>query len=220
MRRIYAQFPDLDPDVPLRYRPIVERMPSRATALEIGRGEVGLAHLVGTPMVTCDVLPAARRAAGETFVRASGTALPFRDASFDAVVAVDVLEHLPKHRRPSFIREILRVARGLAFLACPTERSEGAEALHRTLLEAVRGVKNPWLEEHRQRGLPTEREILGSVPADWHTDRLPNMNLIAWRANRFLVDVVHVTPRFIARLGVVFDLGRTYRTIFVLRRTS
>jgi Methyltransferase domain len=220
VRRLYAEFPNLDPDVPLRYRHIVERMPSRAAILEIGRGEIGLARLLGTPLVSCDILPAARTAAGESFVRASGNDLPFRDASFDAVVSVDVLEHLTKDRRPSFVRETMRVSRGLVLLACPTEPSERAEAFHRALLDALRGEKNPWLEEHIQRGLPTDREIVGSVPAGWNVDRLPSMNLLVWRANRLLVDVVHFAPRLLARLGGAIDIGPAYRTVFVLRRTS
>ena len=220
VRGIYAEFPSLDPDVPLRYRRIVEQIPFPAGILEIGRGDVGLAHLLGAPMVTCDIRPVTRTAAGETFVRASGIQLPFRDASFDAVVAVDVLEHLPKDCRPSLVRETLRVSRGLVVLACPTARSERAEAVHRKMLGVVRGEENPWLEEHRQRGLPTESEIVGSIPADWHVDQLQSVNLLAWSLNRFLVDVVHITLRPLAWLGSVVDIGRTYRTVFVLRRSS
>ena len=49
VRGIYAEFPTLDPDVLLRYRRIVEQIPFRAGILEIGRGDVGLAHLLGAP---------------------------------------------------------------------------------------------------------------------------------------------------------------------------
>src|SRR5207244_4416573 len=99
-----------------------------------------------------------------TFVRASGIQLPFRDTSFDAVVAVDVLEHLPKDRRPSLVRETLRVSRGLVVLACPTARSERAEAVHRKMLGVVRGEENPWLEEPSHRGRPPERGVVRRTP--------------------------------------------------------
>ena len=170
-------------------------------------------------MVTCDIRPVERTAAGESFVRASGTQLPFRDASFDVVVAVDVLEHLPQDQRPPFVRETLRVSRGSVFLACPTQGSERAEAAHRKFLGVVRGEENQWLEEHSQRGLPTEREIVGSIPADWHIERLHSVNLFAWSLNRFLVDVVHISLRPLAWLGSVIDVGRSYRIVFVMRRS-
>src|SRR3989475_10129817 len=90
-------------------------------------------------MVTCDIRPVTRTAAGESFVRASGIQLPFRDASLDAVVAVDVLEHLPKDCRPSLVRETLRVARGLVLLACPSPLCARGGAVLRPMLGAVRG---------------------------------------------------------------------------------
>jgi hypothetical protein len=46
------------------------------------------------------------------------------------------------------------------------------------------------------------------------------VNLLVWRANRFLVDVVHFTPRLLIRLGKTLDFGTTYRTTFILRRPS
>jgi hypothetical protein len=219
LRRIYGEFPNLDPDVLLRYRTIAEHVPLGAAILEVGRGEVGMAHLLGAPVVTCDILPASRRAPGEAFVRASGTTLPFRGSSFDAVVAVDVLEHLPRDRRPLFLREAARVSRGMVLLAVPTDESGPAEARHRALLKSARRTPNPWLEEHREWGLPSEREILEGIPRGWQIDRVPNMNLLAWQTNRFLVDVIHFTPRLLARIGALLDVGRTYRTVFILRRS-
>src|SRR5437879_13853363 len=119
VRGIYAEFPSLDPDVPLRYRRIVEQIPFPAGILEIGRGDVGLAHLLGAPMVTCDIRPVTRTAAGETFGRASGIQVAFRDTSFHPVVPVAVLEHLQTDRRPSLVGETFGSSRALVVLAGP-----------------------------------------------------------------------------------------------------
>ncbi|HLE54170.1 MAG TPA: methyltransferase domain-containing protein [Thermoplasmata archaeon] len=216
-KRVFDAFPGLDPDVPLRYRPILERLPREGRILEIGRGEVGLAHLRGGPMVTCDIVTPAARAPGEDFVRATGTRLPFRDHSFDWVVAVDVLEHLPRPLRANLVAEASRVARGGIVFACPCRGSARAESGHRRLLVALRGHSNPWLEEHRECGFPAEEEILAAVPPAWRATTAPNVNLAVWRLNRALVDVAFRSLRPLAYLGDILDFGRTYRTVFVLR---
>ncbi len=168
-------------------------------------------------MVTCDIVTPCARASGEDFVRATGTRLPFRNRGFDWVAAVDVLEHLPRPLRQDLIREATRVAREGVVFACPTEGSARAESAHRRLLVALRGHSNPWLEEHREYGLPKEEEILAAVPSGWRTTTIPNVNLAVWRFDRALADVALRPLRSLAYLGGALDFGRTYRTVFVLR---
>jgi hypothetical protein len=90
-----------------------------------------------------------------------GTTLPFADASFDAVVSLDTLEHLPADRRPSFVEELLRVASRLVVLAAPhgseTHRRLEQEAL--AAYRAQRGEDHPYLREHVEYGLPTAEEL-------------------------------------------------------------
>ena len=45
--------------------------------------------------------------------------LPFSDRAFEVVVAVDLLEHVAAEDRPQAVREICRVARSRAVIACP-----------------------------------------------------------------------------------------------------
>ncbi|OGS63565.1 MAG: hypothetical protein A3K59_06490 [Euryarchaeota archaeon RBG_19FT_COMBO_69_17] len=220
LARIRRELPDLDADVPLRYRPIVDRLGTARTVLEIGRGEVGLAHLLGAPVVTCDVARAGSLAPEERFVLATGTSLPFRAASFDAVLAVDVLEHVPSDRRASLIREATRVSRGLVFLAGPLEGSASAEGRVRKALMALRGRTEPWLEEHRALRLPREAEVRGAIPDGWNVERVPNVNLNVWTGNRLLMGVVGRPARILPSLGPLLDRGRTYRVVFVLRRAG
>jgi GT2 family glycosyltransferase/SAM-dependent methyltransferase len=94
-----------------------------------------------------------------------GKPLPFADDSFDAVVSLEVLEHMPRDARPAFLAECLRVARRGAIIACPNGRPEVIEA-ERRVVEAYRyrrGVSNPFLAEHQQFGLPTEEEVRGAL---------------------------------------------------------
>jgi len=57
-----------------------------------------------------------RCADGSCFQRASATALPFANRSFDAIMSSDVLEHLSKKDASLAVREFARVARTHLFL--------------------------------------------------------------------------------------------------------
>jgi SAM-dependent methyltransferase len=97
--------------------------------LEVGCGE-GIvlatlaARLPGTRLDGLELDEAALaeariRCPGATLVRGDACALPFRDQSFDLVVCLEVLEHLPEPARA--LRELRRVARAACLLSVPNE---------------------------------------------------------------------------------------------------
>ena len=99
------------------------------------------------------------------FVRADGSRLPFRDESFDLVVSLDSLEHVPIGRRTEYVTELLRAARSYVLLVAPANLEVNVLA-ERLLAEFVRVVNQedqPQLREHREHGLPDfdEWEALG-----------------------------------------------------------
>jgi glycosyltransferase involved in cell wall biosynthesis len=88
--------------------------------------------------------------------------LPFEDESFDAVAALEVLEHIPPERRGFFIEECLRVTRRGVVLTCPNGVPEVAAA-EKLAAEAYRfrhGRPHPFLGEHQEHGLPQAEEVL------------------------------------------------------------
>ncbi|CAN5497534.1 hypothetical protein BH10PLA2_BH10PLA2_06820 [soil metagenome] len=87
--------------------------------------------------------------------------LPFESGSFDAVVSLEVLEHIAVRDRPSFLADCLRVARHGAIFTCPNGIPQVVEA-ERLAAQAYRdrhNAEHPFLSEHVEFGLPAEAEI-------------------------------------------------------------
>lgn len=89
-------------------------VPDGSLVLDVGCG-CGIRDLARRcRVVGVDTSPARLRGAAEIYadVRLAGaTALPFPDRSFDAVVSVDVMEHIPAGAKDAAIREWVRVTR-------------------------------------------------------------------------------------------------------------
>jgi hypothetical protein len=104
------------------------------------------------------------------------TPAPQPDASYDVVVAADVLEHVPAAERAFFLRELVRVARRRVVFSFPQPAAAPHEAFLLTLLPNHR-----WLAEHRDCGLPVPAEVdatLAALGVAWRV--APNHNLTSW----------------------------------------
>jgi hypothetical protein len=107
------------------------------------------------------VLVDVERSEQSDLVMATGSALPFEDRTFDAVVAADTLEHVPVDGREAFVLEACRVTKGVAILAGPYFHPRVAEAEQR-LAEFVCtriGAPHRYLEEHLELGLPDRTKV-------------------------------------------------------------
>ena len=127
--------------------------PSGMTILDVGGRTALLRRFLGRDQVTLvDVEPS-----GEPgLVLGDGSALPFRDGSFDLVCAFDTLEHVPPAGRARFLEECHRVAKKHVVIAGPYQAPEveEAEVLLQRFLKDKLGVEHRYLEEHRHHGLP------------------------------------------------------------------
>lgn len=116
--------------------------------LNLGSGpffELELLHADGKRFTVCDTDPRAvelaRKLHGARLARADvlvpGASLPYAEASFDMVLSMDVIEHVPEPE--PWLREALRVLKpsGVLFLTTPNYGSRSLRFLENTVLEAI-----------------------------------------------------------------------------------
>ncbi len=100
--------------------------PARVLEIGAGEGEV-LARVTarhpGAVVIGCDLadhdLAGEWRAAGHLGLFADATRLPFPDRAFDVVLAIEVLEHIPRPERA--LAELARVCSGTLVASVPLE---------------------------------------------------------------------------------------------------
>jgi len=142
----------------LYHRPIVAALGAALGSslgpdvLNVGSGpffELAEVDATGRRISVCDIderaIEAARRLHGDKIVSADvvrpGEPLPYRDESFDLVVSMDVIEHVPEP--VEWTREVLRVLKpgGVLFLTTPNYASASLRVIENTALEAVARVQ-------------------------------------------------------------------------------
>ncbi len=152
-------------DQALRYHGVVELLTTSRVSdvLEVGSGSSGLAAFWPGEVTGLDLRFDGTPLPNLHVVEGNALHLPFDNASFEAVVCVDVFEHLPGELRSPAFAELLRVARRLVWLAFPA----GGAALRtdRAIARFGRMLRRPlpgWLIEHLEHSFPASRETL-----DW-----------------------------------------------------
>ena len=98
---------------------------------------------------------------GNVDILYDGNILPLSDNSFEAVVTLDVLEHVHPDNRLQFITEVLRVSRHFLFLSVPYHTAKHVQS-EQELLKLYREVTkrdHQFLSEHVKNGLVNETDL-------------------------------------------------------------
>lgn len=218
-----------------RYYPILRSLRPEFSEgdslLEIGSGSVGIGKFHAAPFVGCDINFLWPPQSPMRPVVASATNLPFDDKSFDAVVASDVLEHVPPDNRMVVIREALRVARKIAVFGFPS----GSQAFEFDVKLAAAydrsgKTKPEWLEEHmRYQPFPT-KQLFEGLKSEWLVSSFDNENVVFhnWvmrqemhRLGMYVFRVLlALAPRLMEHLLRYADREPFYRQIVVVKRPS
>jgi SAM-dependent methyltransferase len=154
----------------------------------VGSGSGGAAEWTDEPIVGVD--NAFERTSERTRPNliehpGSVTAIPAPDASFDAVLCLDMLEHVPPGDRARAVAELMRVLAPGGRLVLTFPSGATAEKLDRWLATAYaarHGKQHPWAAEHLELGLPDADEIAGLArAAGARVTVQPNVWAPAWR---------------------------------------
>jgi SAM-dependent methyltransferase len=229
-------------DGALRYAAIVELLRERfhpeMRILEVGSGAGGITEFLRFPVVGLDAAfdrtelnatPYLSRVAGRA------QAMPFDDASFDAVVAAEVLEHIPAGEREAALAEMLRVLRPGGRLVVTFPADATARECDTRLNDAYRdryGTDHPWVIEHLREGVPATQDMRArlqqlagpsatvSVQRHLHRDAWLFQQLV-YSARRWFAITLPLGLHSRLGVGVVFRILRrrngepAYRTILI-----
>jgi SAM-dependent methyltransferase len=143
----------------------------KGTLLEVGAGPQGLGACLPYRFVGVDPWYPEPPVAAQSAVRASATALPFPDQSFDVVLCIETLEHISHPLRKQVAAELLRVARRKVIITHPFgwlgRLGDMLLVMQYALLRPL-GIKQPWwLHEHFENPLPDPREYLKDVRVEF-----------------------------------------------------
>ena len=174
----------------------------RQTVLDVGGRKELLEHFLPYPTTTINP-------DGTGHLLGDGGTLPFTRSSFDAVVNIDTLEHLPGETRLPFIQECLRVSKKCVIIAAPYGSPEH-RLLEKSLNEQYKqalGQPHPYLSEHVQYGLPSPEQLNQFVMA---LRPFPTQFFYAgdftWQGRSFARAFrAHQQPRLLARLTNLYN---------------
>lgn len=209
--------------------------------LEVGSGSGGVTEFLEHPVTGVDTAferTAERSSPYLTPVRASATALPFEDASFDVVLCCETVEHLPRDARTPAFSEMFRVLRPGGRMVVTFPADDTARELDEWLNRGFRarnGTDHPWAIEHLEHGVPQTREIarlVQGIVGDRGDVRISkHASAALWKLHMALFSIGRGYPwtraagiysrpgaKILFRLLRGINRGRCYRTMVVVSK--
>src|SRR5215831_8542377 len=138
-----------------RYQVAKPWLGSATSVLDVGPGPRGLGVVRAEPFVGLDVAFDGPPVAPMIALEYGGRTMPFQDAAFHTVLALDVLDALPPAARGAFLQELARVASTGVFVTFPAgEPGQARDDTWRALLAGLGEPPPDWLRRHEAYGLP------------------------------------------------------------------
>jgi SAM-dependent methyltransferase len=147
---------------------IVEKLSSShsVSILDVGSGESCLLgkFLPRHDVTYVDPLLEKHEAASEKMIGGHVFTTRLDGRTFDYVICIDTLEHVPADVRASFLERLSALARKGVIIACPCAnggQAEEADSYINRVYQAVFARDYSWLDEHSRYGLPDSHFVSG-----------------------------------------------------------
>ena len=162
MKKIPQNF---DITIFLRYKPIVEFLKSESkklTVCEIGSGNFGIGPYLKRDFFGVDITFSDNKSKYLIPIKRTAENLPKTWTSkFDAVVSIDMLEHVPPSKRRSVVFEMARVTKNYAFVSFPSGKvSRLTDLVLRKYYKKTHGDELGFLLEHEKYPLPCVKNVI------------------------------------------------------------
>ncbi len=127
------------------------------TVLDVGGLKGKLDYFLSSTETSIDVA----NLGGKADIIYDGKTIPVSDNSFDCVISLDVLEHVPSEDRLWYLSELIRVTNRFVFLSMPykTELHNSIESRIFGLFRQARKSDHKFLKEHIENGLIDENDF-------------------------------------------------------------
>ena len=154
-------------DIIQRYAPIVDCIRKEKIKdkkiVEIGGSGEGIAYyLPSFEIIDCDIEFSKNILPNVKAIKIKKEKIPLPNNYADIVISVDVLEHIPRHKREKLISEIFRIARRKVILAVPIgkESLDAVKKLDVLMSKKYNKKKDRYIKEHLKYGHPEVKEII------------------------------------------------------------
>ncbi len=162
-RLLLGSHHDWNPDVAMRYLPVIEVIEAHGLAdevTEVGSGSVGMAPYLRRPFTGLDTDLGRSTHPLMTPISASVLDTGFASALRPCVVSTDMLEHVPVALRQDAVDELVRITGRLLVLAVPSGKAAEAHDQEMAVrFREHRGADHRFLLEHVEHGLPSSAEL-------------------------------------------------------------
>ena len=182
------------------------------TVLDVG-GETKLTtnrlsyFLPGRKVVTANIIP-------QTSLKVDDVLIPLPDDSFDAVVSIDTIEHIPRQKRKQAVSEYFRVAKKEVVITGPIDNEYQRESEKRLneKYKKLFGKDHHFLIEHIRYGDPKTEELI-----DLLGDKKYSLLYVSGTNNTIHAKHIERAFSFCPKIKMINKLFKLFYTIYSIK---